>query len=118
MVNGTDKIFLGKASQPEADRLQKTLAKHGISLGLAHNAATCTSGGCGIQLEIWAHPDDVAQIQQIIALEWQESATYLQHDPTLAAHVFDPTAEQVTCPACATVFVPSNNECPDCGLTF
>ena len=118
MENSPDKILLGKSSAPEAERLQATLDKHGISIALAHNVATCTSGGCGIELEIWAHPEDVSQIQQIVALEWQESAAYLQHDPAQAAQVFDPNAKEVTCPACATVFEPLSNECPDCGLTF
>jgi hypothetical protein len=118
MHNDPQKILLGKAPQPEAERIKATMFKHGIEIALAHNAMTCASGGCGIQLEVWAHPDDVKQIQQIIALDWQANAAHLGHDPSLAEHVFDPSAAKVTCPACAAEFVPSKNECPDCGLNF
>ncbi|MEM7201405.1 MAG: hypothetical protein AAF628_14135 [Planctomycetota bacterium] len=35
-----------------------------------------------------------------------------------AQTVVDLEAEQTTCPACQTVFQPTEPRCPDCGLAF
>lgn len=116
-MDAAAKVLLGKASQADAERLRAKVAQQGISLALVHNAVTCKSG-CGIQLEIWAHPADLDGIKELLAAEWQATAASLGYDPALAEAVYDPDAAEATCPACATVFATTLTECPDCGLHF
>lgn len=116
-MNETAKVIIGKASRAEAEALRSRVANHGISLALVHNASTCSSG-CSTQLEIWAHPDDIASIHEIVNADWHSAVVSNGYDPQLASAVFDSGAAVVTCPACANVFTPSFPECPDCGLQF
>ena len=116
-MDETAKVVIGKAARAEAEALRSRVAHHGIQVALVHNASTCSSG-CGTELEIWAHPDDIAGIQEIVKADWHSALTSNGYDPQLASAVFDSSAPVVTCPACAMVFTPSYPECPDCGLQF
>jgi hypothetical protein len=113
----SEKVLLGKTPQADAERLKTLLAGQGIDVLTLHNPSSCNSG-CSVELEVWAHPEDVPAVQQLLAGQWHKAMAEMGYDPKLAEQVFDPGAESATCPACATVFAPTLGECPDCGLQF
>lgn len=114
-----DKALIGKAPLTTANLLKARLAKEDIEIALAHNSATCSTGGCGPgEVEIWAHKDDVEDIQKLLESQWRAQMEAAGHDPNLAAVVFDPGQDKATCPACATEFSTKLTECPECGLCF
>lgn len=116
-MHDTRKVMLGKIAQSDGERLRSQLGEHGIEIALIHNSSTCTSG-CAIQLELWAHPEDVPAIQQVTSANWLQNITEMGYDPNLANAVFNPEAADATCPACGTVFATTAAECSDCGLQF
>jgi hypothetical protein len=120
IMSDVSKVCIGKAPQKDAEQLRSVLASLGIEVATIMNPASCTSGSCGVQLEMWAHPEDVASIERILKERWQHSLAGHGHeyDHALAEQIFDPTAEAATCPACATVFATTHAECPECGLYF
>lgn len=118
-MSSIEKTLIGKAPVAAANNLKARLAAVDIEIALAHNSASCSSGGCAPgEVEIWAHKDDVAEIQKLLEGQWRAHMESLGHDPDLAAKVFDPEQEKATCPACATEFSTKQTECPECGLCF
>jgi hypothetical protein len=117
-MSTADKVMIGKAPVAAANSLKMRLAALDIEVALAHNHATCSSGSCGTQLEVWAHKDDVAEIQRLLEGQWRAQMEAMGYDPELATKVFDPEQEKATCPACATEFSTAQSECPECGLNF
>lgn len=113
-----EKTLIGKAPVAAANNLKARLAKAEIEIALAHNAATCSSGSCGSEVEIWAHSADVPEIQRLLGDAWRQQMEAMGYDPNLATAVFDPEQEKATCPACATEFSTKQTECPECGLCF
>jgi hypothetical protein len=67
---------------------------------------------------IWAHKDDIAEIQKLLEGQWHAHMESLGHDPDLAAKVLDLAKEKTTCPACATEFSTKQTEGPECGHCF
>ena len=118
-MSSLEKTLIGKAPIAAANSLKARLAKVDIEIALAHNSASCSTGSCGPgEVEIWAHKDDVAEIQTLLDGQWRAHMESLGHDPELATKVFDPEQEKATCPACATEFSTKQTECPECGLCF
>ena len=111
------KVLLGTASYAEAQALKRKLEGHAVEVALHHNQATC-GGGCSVKLEIWANAADVDMIGRILGDEQKAMLERMGYDPNLAAAVFDVTQAEATCPACATRFATTSNECPECGLCF
>lgn len=118
-MSSHDKTLIGKAPLAAANSLKTRLAAVDIEIALAHNSTTCQSGSCGPgEVEIWAHKDDVGEIQRLLDGQWRAHMESLGYDPDLAGKVFDPEQEKATCPACATEFSTKQTECPECGLCF
>lgn len=118
-MSSQEKALIGKALEATAQNLKARLAQMDIEIALAHNAGGCGSGGCKPgEVEIWAHKDDVEEIQRLLEGQWRAHMESMGHDPDLANQVFDPEKETAICPACATEFSTKLNECPDCGLCF
>ena len=117
MTPAPHKVLLGKASLLEAQTLKSRLARAEIEVALIHNGSTCTSG-CQVQVEIWAHPDDTAEIARLMADEHRRVLSDMGYDITLADAVFDPAAATATCPACAATFPTTSTCCPECDLHF
>jgi ribosomal protein S27AE len=111
------KVLLGKAEIKSAEALRAKLGKLGIEVALVHNEVTC-GRGCAVQVEVWAHPDDLPEIQRSLDAERQKTFADMGYDARLAEAVFDKAAEAATCPACGTSFATSHSECPECGLCF
>ena len=111
-------ILLGVSSIGEANTLKGHLADRGVDVVFRHNAHTCASGGCGMQVEVWASSGDVPAIQEYFASERARRHAGLDVNPELLNQVFDGDKEQAVCPACGTGFSTKLTECPDCGLSF
>jgi ribosomal protein S27E len=111
------KVLIGKASAQQSQHLENVLSQHGIEVVTIHNKMTCQSG-CSTELEIWANPNDLAQISQILNDRHSEELRDLNYDPKLLHAVYDDTKTHATCPACGHEFETCNTECPDCGLVF
>lgn len=111
------KVLLGKAEIKSAEALRAKLGKLGIEVALVHNEITC-GRGCAVQVEVWAHPDDLPEIQRSLDAERQKIFEDMGYDARLAEAVFDKAAGTATCPACGTSFATSHSECPECGLCF
>lgn len=116
-MSETAKVLLGKLEVKAAEAIRAKLGKLGIDVALIHNEITC-GRGCAVQVEIWAHPDDLVTIQQQFAAERLKIFEDMGYDPQLAEAVFDPAAETAICPACGTSFATTLTECPECGLCF
>ena len=101
----------------EAKELQQECLGKGIELMLNHDEKTCTRG-CSVTVEIHAKEDDLAMIEEIYSLKYKKILEGHDFDSEIINSVYDPSAESVTCPACAYIFSPENKECPDCGLVL
>ena len=117
MLTSPDKVCMGTLAAADAERLRTRLAREGIEIRTIHNGASCKSG-CSIQLEVWAHPDDLAEIGQLIAQDRQQALSAMGVDPAQLEAVFDPSQPTAQCPACGTAFATTAQACPDCGLEF
>jgi len=113
----TEKFHLATLPVAAAEALKSKLALAGIDIALIHNEQSCKSG-CAVQVEVWSHPDDVAEIARIAEAERSAHYQEVGYDPSLANSVFDPSREEATCPACGTNFATTLTSCPDCGLSF
>jgi hypothetical protein len=116
-VDHTQKIMLGQLGASDAERLKTRLAREGIEIATVHNGATCNSG-CSVSLEVWAHPDDLPEIDRLMRSDRAKMLGDLGADAALVDSVFDSSAEHATCPACGTQFETRHGECPECGLCF
>lgn len=101
----------------EAKALQDQLKKSNIEVVLNHNEESCTRG-CTITVEVNGKKEDAPLIAQIYHDNFKKMTE--GHDVNWEAidSVFDPSAEQVVCPACTHKFTPSGPDCPDCGLSL
>lgn len=116
-MNDTAKVLLGKAEIKSAELMRAKLQKQGIAVALVHNEVSCGKG-CAVQVEVWAHPDDLPAISQIMQAERNQTFAEMGYDASLAEHVFDREAASAVCPACGTNFATTHSECPECGLCF
>jgi hypothetical protein len=117
MSAAPDKVCMGTLAAGDAERLRTRLAREGIEIRTIHNGASCNSG-CSIQLEIWAHPDDLTEIGQLIELDRRRALADLGADLARTDAVFDTSQPTAECPACGTAFSTTAQACPDCGLEF
>lgn len=101
----------------EAKTLQDQLKKEGVDIVLNHNDQTCTRG-CTVTVEVTGKEADAPLIAKIYHENFKKLTDGLDVNWKALDSVFDPSAEKVTCPACAHEFVPTSSECPDCGLSF
>lgn len=116
-MHSEEKILLGKANAQKCEMMRHYLAGHGIEIATIHNKITCSSG-CSTELEIWAHAADADQIDALLKELYQQEMRDHGYNADLLNAVYDPTAEEATCPACGIVFSTSHRECPECGLGF
>lgn len=116
-MHSDEKVLLGKASLQKCEIMRRHLSNHGIEIVTIHNKITCSSG-CSTELEIWGHAGDTAQIETLLKDLYEKEIRDHGYDTKLLNAVYDPSAHEAICPACATVFSTSHSECPDCGLAF
>ena len=112
-----EEVFIGVMDLQEAKTHQIKMKNQGVELNIKTNGETCTTG-CKVTVEVWAFEADLAKLQTYFREDFSKHVR--GHEPKLEqmTAVFDPTASEVVCQACGTKFVPSSNECPDCGLVY
>ena len=111
-------IFLGVASVAKVEQLKSLVHGKNIRLEILYNQQSCSTGGCGMSVEVWVHPQDLPLIQEMMSKQLSQSLEGLDFDPNVVNQVFDPSKESAICPACGTQFSTREHECPDCGLVF
>ena len=114
----SEKICLGTFSVTIANRYRDLLNAQNVELAIIHNKATCSSGGCGTSMELWANQSDLPVVIPFLQQEQARNYIGLDINPELLNQVFDTSQENAICPACGTEFSTSSSECPDCGLGF
>lgn len=112
-----DKVLLGVVGVRDAEVLEAKLASQGITIATMFNHSTCKSG-CSPSKEIWAHAEDVPEIQRLIRDEHMAMLAEMGVDFEQVNKVYDPSLTEATCPACGTDFSTKLTECPECGLGF
>jgi hypothetical protein len=111
-------IPIGEANIHEAESLKGRLRERDVTVELAVSPGDCSGGACGIKAQIWVRAADLPKVQEYFAEEHARRHAGLDFDPAVVGQVFDTSAEEATCPACATRFSTALAECPDCGLSF
>lgn len=101
----------------EAKDLQKACEEKGAEIILNHNDQTCTRG-CAVTVELHAKEADIPIIQEVYSKNYQKLLEGHQINFDIIDSVYDPSADQATCPACGCQFSTVNTECPDCGLVL
>jgi hypothetical protein len=110
-------LFLGVMELQEAKNHQLQCRSQGVELELKVNPQTCTSG-CKVTVEVWGSAADADVIQRHFNQDYLKHVKGHEPNPDNLAQVFDPAASEVICQACGSKFVPTVNECPDCGLVY
>ncbi|OFZ02803.1 MAG: hypothetical protein A2X97_04315 [Bdellovibrionales bacterium GWA1_52_35] len=116
-VNENDLIHLGSSEYNEAKRLQALLAERGVSLSLLRNPENCSTG-CKITVEVYTSQGDLDKVREFFREQKTRAFDGLAVDEALLDEVYDPEKGTARCPACATEFSTTLQECPDCGLVF
>jgi hypothetical protein len=111
-------ILLGVFPHFEAKSLKSKLSEMGLEVILNHSKETCGTGSCEIKMELLGKMSDKDQLINFFRAYQQKSLDGLDFNINQIQSTFDPNAAIVTCPACGHQFVPTNHECPDCGLCF
>jgi len=115
--NDDAKVMLGTMPMREGEILRDRLAGVGVTVALAVNHASCTTG-CAPSYEVWVHPEDMPEVRSFMLADRAAKLADLGVDPAALDAVFDPSQAEATCPACGTVFPTTSSECPECGLGF
>lgn len=116
-MDSDSKKMIGLLGVRDAELLESRLAKEGIQIATIFNHSTCKTG-CSPSKEIWAHAEDVHEIQKILLDEHLKVLTEMGVSLEQINQVFDPANPSAVCPACGTEFSTTNLECPECGLAF
>ncbi len=112
-----DLIKIAIMGLDEAKSLQKNCAKRGVEIILNHNEQTCNRG-CSVTVEVHAKESDLNTVQEVYGHSFKKLLEGHDINPEQLNSVYDPSAQEVVCPACGHKFDPKNSECPDCGLAF
>ncbi len=110
-------LALGVLGLNEAKNLKAKCDKEGVELILNHNDASC-SRGCAVTVEVLIKPQDIEVFSKIQGEEYSKMLEGMDVNFNQINSVYDPNANEATCPACGTVFSTQLAECPECGLNF
>jgi hypothetical protein len=111
-------VLVGVADQNEARRLRGHFEDLGVEVFLRTDPAECGTGKCSTKIELHVLQRDLEKVRAFLRAEQSKSLEGLEIRPEWLEHVYDPTQESATCPACGTSFSTKSVECPDCGLVF
>ena len=117
-MSNEDKVMLGTMPASEADRIKALLSSRGVQVMTLVNPQHNCSSGCSITVEMWASPQDLPIIGQVLNIMRQQDMAGLEFDETQINSVYDTEKETAICPACGTSFPTCLTECPECGLNF
>ncbi len=109
-------VFRGRVHEIRV--FEELLAGERIATLVTSDDQSCGKGCCPATLYLNVRADDAVDALRIIQQEIDRTTAISDHDLSHADAVFDPSAPEVTCPACGARFRPESSECPDCGLCF
>lgn len=101
----------------DAKTLQLKMKDKDVEIILNHNEQTCTRG-CAVTVEVICWDKDVEQVMTVLKSDYEKQLEGHEVNWEAMNAVFDPNAEEATCPACGTKFAVAGTECPECGLCF
>lgn len=111
-------ICFGQFELSEAKDILIRLKNLGIIAEIRGNEKTCTTRNCKISVDLWGSDQDKEKAAEFFRKEFFKNIGDAKVNLEAMAEVFDPSAETVTCQACAAKFSPNLTECPDCGLCY
>lgn len=112
-------IFFGQFELSEAKHVQIKLKNLGIETEIRGNENTCGTSRCkSVSVDLWGDQDHKDKVIEYFKQDFFKSIGNTKVDLEAMAQVYDPSAELVTCQACAAKFAPNLTECPDCGLCY
>ena len=115
---GVELVSIRKGPLQDMKYLLKVLEQGHIPGLISGDANDCRKGCCAPQMCLQIRKDDVGPALEILAKDFVRSTALDSSDLYNATAVFDPVADETTCPACGCRFSPSIGACPDCGLCF
>ena len=62
--------------------------------------------------------EDANEALQIIGKDYKKNTDLDQYDLSHSDSIYNPQASEARCPACGHIFPTSEENCPDCGLSF
>lgn len=118
LTGGEEMVVVQRGPLGDLRQLETLLGEERIPVRITAEEGGCKKG-CGppnFLLEV--RKDDVPDAARIVEQEYRRMTGLDDHEPVAVDAVFNPEAEETTCPACGFRFPPTSSECPDCGLSF
>ncbi len=118
LTGGEEMVVVQRGPLADLRHLESLLGEERIAVRITAEEGGCKKG-CGppnFLLEV--RKDDAPDASRIVEQEYRRMTSLDDHQPVATDAVFNPEAEETTCPACGFRFPPSTTECPDCGLNF
>ena len=118
LTGGEEMVQLQRAPLADLRHLEALLAEERIAVRISAEEGGCKKG-CGPPMFVMeVSKTDAQDAARIVEQEYRRLTGLDDHAPVAADAVFNPEAEETTCPACGFKFPPTTTECPDCGLNF
>lgn len=111
-------IFFGQFELSDAKLVQVKLKNLGVETEIRGNENTCTTKNCKVSVDLWGDQVHKDKVVEYFRKDFFKNIGDAPVNLEAMAEVFDPSAETVTCQACAAKFSPNLTECPDCGLCY
>ncbi len=119
IVPGEPLVAIRKGAAIQIKQLHAYLATEGIVSLVTADPDSCGKGCCGgAELLLEVREDELTEALAALKKEHQKATGLADFDQTFTDAVYNPQAEQATCPACGFTFSTSSTCCPDCGLCF
>jgi hypothetical protein len=115
---GDELVDIRKGAVLEIKQAQALLQRKGFPSLVTGDSQSCGKGCCGTEVLLRVRRSDAEDILAIFQQEYASSTVLHEHDTSHVDAVFNPAAEEATCPACGCSFATQNRACPDCGLQF
>lgn len=111
-------VDIRKGAVLEIKQVQALLKRQGFPTLIAGDSQSCGKGCCGTEVLLRARRSDIEEIFAIFQKEHISNTSLHEHDMSLVEAVFNPSAQEATCPACGSCFATQHMSCPECGLNF
>ncbi len=119
IVPGEPLVAIRKGAALQIKQLNAFLATEGIASLVSSDPDSFGKGCCGgAELLLEVREDELTEVLAALEKEHRKAAGLADFDHTFSDAVYNPQAEQATCPACGFTFSTSSTCCPDCGLCF
>ncbi|MDZ7640863.1 MAG: hypothetical protein U5J62_02380 [Desulfurivibrio sp.] len=117
-TGGEELVVIQRGPLGDLRRLEELLGRERIPVRIEADEASCGKGCGAASFLLQVSRDDAAEAAKIVTAEHRRQTALDDHQEVAADAVFNPEAEETTCPACGHRFPPTSSQCPDCGLNF